>query len=554
MAESSGFFNSSNGDRKYRTEFFAEYFSSFIGNGVFSNPSTGLQIISNNNMSVTVKAGKAWINGYYYSNNSDLILPVAIADGVLSRIDRIVLRYDTVNREIRAVVKKGNFASSPVSPSIQRDADAYELALADIAINKGAVSITQSNITDLRLNTGLCGVVHGTVDQVDTTTLWNQYKAKFEETSEQFEVDFQSWFTTIQNSLNGDVAGNLLNKINTVEGNLGDVTALKTTNKTNTVAAINEVKEEVSSHKADNLYQTAGGTGTAITLTINGTLSNGYPINFIASDNNGGAATTINGKPLYKPSTTAAPTLRTGKAYTVWYNSSSNCFFIKASATGTVTSDKVLAGETYSTEVDTDLVGTMPNLIGVRMAAGVAKWGDGALAVYPEKGYQKGGAGDGEIKVTPAQLQQADSNFISSNIASGKSIFGLVGAAVLAAPTPGDKVFFTWSGSSGIYYGYYNLRKSFKVSLGGAIRVKFGLRSSLNTNVVYGRIYVNGVARGIERSTSSTNTMNYYEDITVNANDTIEFWVKSGNGNNDAFLDGVDFYSAGALEYITTVQ
>ena len=55
MAEKSGFFNSVNGDRRYKADFFAEYFASFIGNGIFPNPSTGIQVISNANMSVTLK-------------------------------------------------------------------------------------------------------------------------------------------------------------------------------------------------------------------------------------------------------------------------------------------------------------------------------------------------------------------------------------------------------------------------------------------------------------------------------------------------------------------
>lgn len=63
---------------------------------------------------------------------------------------------------------------------------------------------------------------------------------------------------------------------------------------------------------------------------------------------------------------------------------------------------KVLAGTTIAGKT-----GTMPNLTGIRNATGVAKWGDNALAVYPEQGYQKGGAGDGEIKVSTAQLSQA---------------------------------------------------------------------------------------------------------------------------------------------------
>lgn len=45
----------------------------------------------------------------------------------------------------------------------------------------------------------------------------------------------------------------------------------------------------------DGIFQTAGGTATIITLT-GVTLSQGYPKTFIASANNNGNATTINGK------------------------------------------------------------------------------------------------------------------------------------------------------------------------------------------------------------------------------------------------------------------
>jgi hypothetical protein len=86
----------------------------------------------------------------------------------------------------------------------------------------------------------------------------------------------------------------------------------------------------------DNLYpqgkfETAGGTATAITLTIPN-LVNGLSKTFMASASNNGAATTINAKNLYRPNTTIAPNLISGKAYTVWYNQSQDCFFIKASA------------------------------------------------------------------------------------------------------------------------------------------------------------------------------------------------------------------------------
>ncbi|MBU4437931.1 MAG: hypothetical protein KJ779_00005, partial [Firmicutes bacterium] len=177
MAEQSGIFPSVNGDRRYFTSFFAEYFADFIGNGIYPNPSTQCQVLANNNMTVVLKPGNGYINGFKYKNDSALELSIDNADGVLKRIDRIVLRYTVLDRNIRAYVKKGTFASSPVAPSLQRDADMWELGVADIYVANGAVSISQANITDLRLNNTYCGIVHGVIGQVDTTTIFNQFQA-----------------------------------------------------------------------------------------------------------------------------------------------------------------------------------------------------------------------------------------------------------------------------------------------------------------------------------------------------------------------------------------
>lgn len=231
MAITSGFFNSVNGDRRYKADFFAEYFASFIANGIFPNPSTGMQVIANGNMTVSIRAGKAWIKGYYVNNDADYLLSLGVADGVLKRIDRIVLRLDFSSRQITPVVKKGTAASSPTAPSLQRDADAYELGLADVLISNGAISISQANITDTRLNTALCGIVHGVVDQVDTTTIFNQYKAWFNDVTSgvESEVDnwqaeqqqsFNTWFQSIKDILSGDVAANLASRISQIESDL----------------------------------------------------------------------------------------------------------------------------------------------------------------------------------------------------------------------------------------------------------------------------------------------------------------------------------------------
>lgn len=247
--EKSSFFNSVSGDRVYRAEEWAEYFASFIGNGVFPVPSNNLQVVADSRMTITVKAGKAWINGYFYFNTGDLSVTLPTADGVLNRIDRIVVRWDLTARTISAEVKSSAPSASPSAPSLQRDADAYEICLADVLVGAGVTAVSQTNITDRRLNMSLCGVVAGVVDQIDTDAFNAQLEAWFadykKESVEEFndfvsymeslellsdqqyealqtymnafktdaENDFNTWFATLQNILDENTAGHLLNLI-----------------------------------------------------------------------------------------------------------------------------------------------------------------------------------------------------------------------------------------------------------------------------------------------------------------------------------------------------
>lgn len=190
MSEFSGFFDAhlvdGKYDRAYLAEHFAKYFASFIGNGVFGGSSDELIVLQRDtaNMSVKVSAGTAFINGYFYENDEELILSLDTADGVLNRIDLIVLRFDNTERVIRLFVKKGIPATNAIAPTLQRDSDFYELKLAEINIKAGATSITQMNITDTRLNSEVCGFVMGLIKQLDMTSLGIQIDSfirKFEE-------------------------------------------------------------------------------------------------------------------------------------------------------------------------------------------------------------------------------------------------------------------------------------------------------------------------------------------------------------------------------------
>ncbi|MER2048995.1 MAG: hypothetical protein ABTA23_12185 [Solibacillus sp.] len=361
MAIVSGFHNSINGDRKYGADFFALFFSTLIANGVFPNPSTGLQVIANGNMTTFVKAGRGWINGYFIVNDGDYVLQHDNADGVLKRIDRVVMKLNHITRQIELVVKKGAFASTPVAPTLQRDADVYELALADVLINNGATQITQANITDQRLNSALCGIVHGTVNQVDTTTLFNQYQSwmtqqaiayenNFIGWSETKREDFDNWLATIQDILDGNVAANLQNLI--------------TQNKDNLIL----LQTQVSRHLDEDAIHLATGTANAITIsTPQGDYAYGQfkQLKFKAIANNTGNVTiNVDGKgavPALKFDGTqlAAGAIKANKIYE-WYfdESSGGRFFLIAKASGNAVAGDVLAGKIFSND-DGEFIGTL---------------------------------------------------------------------------------------------------------------------------------------------------------------------------------------------------
>ena len=216
MAEKSFPFASVSGDRKYTDQDFRDYFAALITNGVFP-AGTQLQVQADSGMTIQLTEGGAWINGAaykVYSGGQTLTVPVA--DGVLGRIDRVVLRYDRTARSIYATVLEGEPASTPTAPDLVRDADYYDLSLAEIYVSAGATEITQADITDTRLDPEVCGIVSSLI-RPDTTGWFEQFQSAFEE-----------WFVDVQDVLDENTAGNLLSLINTKADKAVDRTATLT--------------------------------------------------------------------------------------------------------------------------------------------------------------------------------------------------------------------------------------------------------------------------------------------------------------------------------------
>ncbi len=217
MAIDYGFFNSKNGDRKYNSEQISQYFKGLLSGGVLANVSDGLQVYSNGGMEIKVKPGRAFDSKHHWmENNTDYVISLSASSVNLNRIDRIVVKFDVTEekRNAEIIVKEGTPGTIPIAPNLLRTDEIEEYCLAEIYIGKNVEEITQSAITDTRPDNNICGWVTGLIDQVDTSTLYEQWRTAYNEYYEEATASFELWVAELQTILDEDVAGNLLNLIN----------------------------------------------------------------------------------------------------------------------------------------------------------------------------------------------------------------------------------------------------------------------------------------------------------------------------------------------------
>ena len=78
----------------------------------------------------------------------------------------------------------------------------YELALAQVLIEANVASINPANITDERFDTELCGLVTHLFEQVDTTEIFAQFTAAFENSINALAAEWQQWFGEVEEDTN----------------------------------------------------------------------------------------------------------------------------------------------------------------------------------------------------------------------------------------------------------------------------------------------------------------------------------------------------------------
>ena len=128
---------------------------------------------------ITVAPGLAWINyddfkGVSACSREAVALTVPDADSTLSRIDRVVLQFDTAANLTAVKLKTGTPAAAPEPPAILQNHNQYELGLCTVSVPAGSSVVTAADITDTRADEDVCGVMRDGVKGIPTAQLQAQ--------------------------------------------------------------------------------------------------------------------------------------------------------------------------------------------------------------------------------------------------------------------------------------------------------------------------------------------------------------------------------------------
>lgn len=274
MAWTSGFFNSVNGDRLYNADQMSRIFEGLISDGVYASVGNKLAVQPNNGMTIQIASGRGWFGRHWVNNDSEYTLTVAESDVVLKRYVAVCIKVDDTDavRDAVPYLKYGEFATSPVKPTMTRTETVKEYCLAYIYIKAGATAITAGDIEDTRADESLCGWVTGLIEQLSSATLFSQFTALFND-----------WFNGLQDIINENTEAMLVNALPTsvtvtlasggwVSNGAGAyVQSVTVTNMNDTKSVmVAPNNDSLTSYSASEIRCTAQGTNTleftAITL------------------------------------------------------------------------------------------------------------------------------------------------------------------------------------------------------------------------------------------------------------------------------------------------
>ncbi|MGE8037823.1 hypothetical protein [Lysinibacillus sp. NPDC093692] len=502
MAEIFKFFNSAPGDERWHyASDFADYFANVLSSGLLhKNGSPNLQVkVNAGTMQTYIEAGEALIQGYQYQNTLPLFLTHGLPEPNLDRIDRIVLRLDKRNnaRYIRLFVKEGVSAANPVPPTLQRDQYVFELSLAQIRLTKNTSSLEPLKLIDERMKEDLCGIVYSLIS-VPTSVFQQQWDYWFNNKKQTLENDLEAWQVQQKNEFEvwqAEREQEFLTWFESIKDILsGDVAA-------NLAARIANLENGLSNHIFDVSHvkwiETIGGTANALTATLEGLTSykNGLGVSFpVKSNSTAAMSLNINGLsaiPIKKANGTPFSNGKANGVYTVRYRD--GAFILQGEGgSGNAVANDIRKGKTATSDIG-DITGSL-------------------------------------------DLSQ----LTAGNIRKGVTIDGVQGTVVPLGA--GDFYVYKYPAAYNVWQTKFTKIMGCRVAVGSTYRVRFNIWASSN-NTCRGKIYVNGVPIGIERSVYDRTASYFTEDITVKDGDLIEIWAMQDN--NTEYYSSVQSFDLG---------
>lgn len=234
-------------DRAVSSETLRSLYAAMMTNGIILRDSTNLQVVENEGLKLKVKSGFCLMNGCMKKFDKDTSIELAAAEA--TRVDTIVARLN-LNQEVRDITIEVIQGTGTEPPALVREGDIYDLGLANVTVNVGAVTIAQADINDTRLDTERCGII-SSISEFDTKTLYDQ-----------MNDSFYNWFESIKGKLGDDVAGGLQMQI---DGLADDIDTLQ--EEMTRVETLESELEEINTNKMDIVNPTFTGNLTNAEFT-----------------------------------------------------------------------------------------------------------------------------------------------------------------------------------------------------------------------------------------------------------------------------------------------
>ena len=261
--------------------------------GVFET-GDNLKVSANGGLELRINTGMGWLAKDYVAsvafwNESVEYRMVEAGHDTYDRIDLVVVSWNFIQQEQnpKLIIRKGTPSSFPAVPSLVNDSSTIEIALARINVAKGAITLSDRNIVDLRGNDTYCPMVY------DEQTIREGFRGCVGYADGVNKIsDFPSVTPTANDKLlieNGGTGKSttIVNAINTCSLTLEEIQA--TTSLTGKVASASALKNIVPYGRFHSEGQSLSVVVNSPCLVIiNGSGNNNYYVGVIARIDVGG--------------------------------------------------------------------------------------------------------------------------------------------------------------------------------------------------------------------------------------------------------------------------